>query len=182
MDPATPHDSEERFVQLFAANERHLRAFVRSMGLGWNEVDDVVQTVSLVMWRKWNEFEPGTDFMRWGRVIARFEVLKVRRSFARDRHVFRDDLLELLAEAAEEQEQSGVGDRYREALSNCLDRLPAKSRRLISSAYEGDRTIRELAEALGKSSTALYKVLDRIRKKLQQCIEARLDAPGKAWS
>ena len=33
-------------------------------------------------------------------VIARFEVLKARRKFARDRHVFRDDLMELLAEAS----------------------------------------------------------------------------------
>ena len=91
MSPAT-HTSEENFVQLFASNERHLRAFVRSMGLDWTAVDDVVQTISLVMWRKWSTFDPATDFMRWARVIARFEVLKFRRTMARDRHVFTDDL------------------------------------------------------------------------------------------
>ena len=91
MSPAT-HTSEENFVQLFAANERHLRAFVRSMGLDWTAVDDVVQTISLVIWRKWSTFDPATDFMRWARVIARFEVLKYRRTMARDQHVFPDDL------------------------------------------------------------------------------------------
>jgi RNA polymerase sigma factor (sigma-70 family) len=91
MSPAT-HTSEENFVQLFASNERHLRAFVRSMGLDWTVVDDVVQTISLVMWRKWDTFDPATDFMRWARVIARFEVLKFRSTMARDRHVFTDDL------------------------------------------------------------------------------------------
>lgn len=91
MSPA-PHTSEENFVQLFAANERHLRAFVRPTGLDWTAVDDVVQTISLVMWRKWDTFDPVTDFMRWARVIARFEVLKFRRTMARDRHVFTDDL------------------------------------------------------------------------------------------
>ena len=91
MSPAT-HTSEENFVQLFAANERHLQAFVRSMMLDWTAADDVEQTISLVMWRKWDTFDPATDFMRWARVIARFEVLKFRRTMARDRHVFTDDL------------------------------------------------------------------------------------------
>jgi RNA polymerase sigma-70 factor (ECF subfamily) len=161
-------------VQLFARNERHLRAFVRSMGLDWNAVDDVVQTVSLVMWRKWQEFDPSTDFMRWGRVIARFEVLKFRRTMARDRHVFTGDLMDLLADASEEQEFHLSSDQYRSALGECLDQLPEKSRSLISAAYQGDRTIREIAESMGKSATALYKTLDRIRKGLQVCIENRL--------
>lgn len=170
------HTSEESFVQLFAANERHLRAFVRSMGLDWNSVDDVVQTVSLVMWRKWDTFDPNTDFMRWARVIARFEVLKFRRTMARDRHVFSDDLMQLLADVVDQQAQSDShsADRYRAALDACLETLPKSSRDLISAAYRGDRTIREVAGNLDKSASALYKSLDRIRLKLQTCIERRL--------
>lgn len=175
MENSENGDTEELFVQLFAANERHLRAFVRSMGLGWTEVDDVVQTVSLVMWRKWDQFDPDTDFMRWARVIARFEVLKARRKYARDRHVFHGDIMELLAQAAEERHENDSSDRYREALTQCLDSLPRNSRELISAAYQGEQSIRELAADLGKSATALYKTLDRIRKKLQVCIERRLD-------
>ena len=164
MNLTGSHDPEELFVQLFAANERHLRAFVRSMGLGWTEVDDVVQTASLVMWRKWDQFDPESDFMRWARVIARFEVLKARRNFARDRHVFQADLIELLADTSEEQQGILANDRYREALDECLEKLPLKSRELIAQAYQRGRTIRELAGELGKSSTALYKSLNRIRQ------------------
>ena len=120
--------------------------------------------------------------MRWGRVIARFEVLKYRRSLARDRHVFRGDLMELLADAAEERDQEISGERYRDALTACLERLPEKSRKLIGAAYQGDRSIKEVAKDSGKSATALYKTLDRIRKKLQGCIEERLriaeESPG----
>jgi RNA polymerase sigma-70 factor (ECF subfamily) len=168
-------NSEETFVQLFAQNERHLRAFVRSMGLDWTSVDDVVQTVSLVMWRKWDQFDPDTDFMRWARVIARFEVLKFRRKMARDRHVFSDDLMELLADAAEERDHGIPADRYRIALGQCLEKLPVKSRQLIAAAYGEDKTIKEVAAEVGKSATALYKALDRIRKDLQVCIEKRVD-------
>lgn len=169
-------NSEETFVALFAQNERHLRAFVRSMGLDWTSVDDVVQTVSLVMWRKWEQFDPETDFMKWARVIARFEVLKFRRTMARDRHVFRDDLMDLLADASVELEERVSSDRYRECLEQCLEALPEKSRKLVGAAYEGDRSIKEVAADVGTSATALYKALDRIRKELRGCIEARLVA------
>ena len=175
MSNESAKNSEELFVQLFARNERHLRSFVRSMGLDWTAVDDVIQTVSLVMWRKWDQFDPESDFMRWGRVIARFEVLKFRRKMARDRHVFSGELIELLAEAAEEWSDGNSGDAYHAALGECLETLPEKSRNVISAAYQGDRTIRELASDVGKSATALYKTLNRIREKLQVCIEKRIE-------
>lgn len=176
MKQDTPDNSEERFVQLFAAHERHLRTFIRSMGLDWNAVDDVLQTVSLVMWRKWEEFDPETNFMRWARVIARFEVLKFRRKMARDRHVFREEVMELLADAAEEHAAQAAAGNYLDALQHCLDRLPEKSRRLIRAAYGGSRTIREVAEDQGQSATAFYKTLDRIREKLRLCIRHHLES------
>ena len=57
MEHAKPENADEKFVQMFAEHERDLRAFVRSMGLDWSAVDDVIQMVSLVMWRKWHEFD-----------------------------------------------------------------------------------------------------------------------------
>jgi len=176
MEHDTPESPDEQFVQLFAGHERHLRAFIRSMGLDWFAVDDVVQTVSLVMWRKWDQFDPDTDFMQWARVIARFEMLKFRRTMARDRHVFRDDVMELLADAAEELDSQASADNHRAALQQCLNSLPAKSERLIRAAYAGDRTIREVADDIGQSATAFYKTLNRIREKLRHCAEQRLDA------
>ena len=172
----TPESPDEQFVQMLAGHERQLRAFIRSMGLDWSAVDDVVQTVSLVMWRKWDQFDPDTDFMQWARVITRFEVLKFRRKMARDRHVFRDDVMELLADAAEELDSQASADNHRAALQQCLNSLPAKSGRLIRAAYEGDRTICDVAEDVGQSATAFYKTLNRIREKLRHCVQQRLDA------
>jgi RNA polymerase sigma-70 factor (ECF subfamily) len=176
MEHDTPKSPDEQFVQMLAGHERQLRAFIRSMGLDWSAVDDVVQTVSLVMWRKWDQFDPDTDFMQWARVITRFEVLKFRRKMARDRHVFRDDVMELLADAAEELDSQASADNHRAALQQCLNSLPAKSGRLIRAAYEGDRTICDVAEDVGQSATAFYKTLDRIREKLRQCIQHRLES------
>ncbi|MEO2017855.1 MAG: sigma-70 family RNA polymerase sigma factor [Fuerstiella sp.] len=176
MEHDTPESPDEQFVQMLAGHERQLRAFIRSMGLDWSAVDDVVQTVSLVMWRKWDEFDPDTDFMPRARVIARFEVLKFRRRMARDRHVFRDDVMELLAHAAEELDSQASAEDCRAALQHCLNSLPRRSGQLIRAAYEGDRTIREIAEDVGQSATAFYKTLDRIREKLRMCIKHRVES------
>jgi len=178
MTRESSSDTDELFVTLFARYERDLRAFVRSTGLDWDAVDEVIQTVSLVMWRKWDEFDPDSDFLRWARVIARFEVLKYRRTLARDRHVFREDLVELLADAAEDLEEKDGSEAQRRALRQCLDTLPEKSRRLLATAYAGDRTLREVAAEAGQSATAFYKTLDRLRKKLRACIEQRLAVQG----
>lgn len=169
------HSSElpdAQFVVLFTEHERYLRAFVRSTGLDWNAVDEVMQTTSLVLWRKFGEFDLDTSFLAWGRVVARFEVLKYRRTKARDRHVLTEDLTELLADAAEEVSENS--DRYLHGLQACLEDLPPKSRQLIHHAYFEDKTIREVAVEVGKSDTALYKTLNRIRLVLADCIEKRL--------
>ncbi|WP_197135678.1 sigma-70 family RNA polymerase sigma factor [Crateriforma conspicua] len=163
-------------MQMFAGHERDLRAFVRSMGLDWAAADDVMQTVSLVMWRKWHEYDVDSDFMKWARVITRFEVLKYRRKMARDRHVFREDVMSLLAGVVEEVDASSSSDEFRDALQACLKMLPEKSGHLIRAAYAGDRTIREVADDVGQSATAFYKTLNRIREKLRQCVRQRLNA------
>jgi RNA polymerase sigma-70 factor (ECF subfamily) len=104
--------------------------------------------------------------------VARFEVLKHRRRIARDRLVFSEELLELLAdEGTIEIEER---ERERRALDHCVERLPAPHRELVRRCYQSGASIKEAAEALGRSATALYKTLHRVRKLLLDCIERRL--------
>jgi RNA polymerase sigma-70 factor, ECF subfamily len=171
------HDPEirqdyEAFVQAFARHEPGLRAFVRPLVATWDDLEEVIQQTCLVLWRKFAEFEAGTDFQAWACTIARFEVLKHRRRQARDRHVFGEELLALLAD--EGAEESARRDRERRALDACLERLPPRQRELLKHCYSGSRTIKEVAESLGRSATSLYKALDRIRQALLGCIEGTL--------
>ncbi len=177
-NPSSNDALYEAFVLEFSRAEPGLRAFVRSLVPTWEDADEVVQNTSLVLWKKFPEFEPGTEFGRWAAVIARFEVLKYRRTRARDRHVFSEDLVEILAD--EFDEESETLQRERNALETCLRKLPDHQRRLVKSAYAPGRTIREVAEELGKSATAFYKTLNRIRQTLLDCIERTLKEEGHA--
>lgn len=165
-------DAYERFVQLFARHEPAIRGFVRSLFPAAQHADEILQETSLVLWRKFADFEDGTDFLAWALTIARFEVLKFRRKLARDRHVFSPDLLTTLAEEAAAEIDHRQEERR--ALEDCIQRLPRKQRDLIRAAYVPGVTIKEVAERVGRSATSLYKVLNRLRLLLLKCIQARI--------
>lgn len=99
-------DLYESFVQDFGRHEPGLRAFVRALVRTRNDMEEVIQQTCLVLWRKYCDFQPGGDFLAWAVTVARFEVLKYRRTRARDRHLFGEELLALLAdEGAAESER-----------------------------------------------------------------------------
>ena len=118
---ATPPEYYETFVRLFVAHEGRLRGFLRTIVSDWNDVDEVMQETSLVAWRKFAQFETGTNFMAWTAAIARFEALKHLRKQSRDRLVFNEDLLDLLAH--ESVEEADVLEKHRSALATCLEKL-----------------------------------------------------------
>lgn len=162
-------DRYEQFVRLFTQHEAGLRAFVRTLLPHWQDVDEVMQEVGIIAWRKFDQFDLETDFRRWGAMIARYEVMKYRRGKARDRLRLDDDILELLAdEGLAELEHESLRQH---ALSGCLQKLPAPRRKLVLEAYAPGQSMKDLAAALGKTETALYQLLRRIRQALLACIE-----------
>src|SRR5262245_14023128 len=75
--------SHERFAELFARHHRRVYGYISSLLVRPDEIDDVFQQTCVVLWRKWDQFSPDSDFVRWGCGIARNEVrnfLRVRRT------------------------------------------------------------------------------------------------------
>ena len=93
-----PPDPHETFLRLWMRHEPELRAFVRSCCPKAQEVDDVMQEVSVAALRKFSTLDDHAAFGPWACLIARYELLSARRRFARDRLVLAEDVLELLAD------------------------------------------------------------------------------------
>ena len=119
----------EEFTRQFVRAEPGLRAFLRALLPTSEDVMEVLQNTSLVLWKKFESFEPGTNFHAWACVIARFEVLKYRRTKARDRHVCSEDIIELVADEA--NEAAVPMERERAALRDCLAKLKEHERALV---------------------------------------------------
>jgi DNA-directed RNA polymerase specialized sigma24 family protein len=80
-------DRYETFVRLYTQHETNLRSFSRSLLPSWDDVDEVMQQTAIVLWRKFDQFDLNTEFMKWACVVARFEILAYRRNMARDKLV-----------------------------------------------------------------------------------------------
>ncbi len=165
-------DSGERFMRLFLANDRRIYGFILALVPHRADADDLMQETGAVLWRKFAEFEPGTDFAAWAMSIARFEVLRLRRAQGQMRVRFDDDLLGTLADDL--TEMSPTIDRRAEALRQCLSKLPPRHRDLIRLRYEQGSTTQEVSSRVGQTVAAVYKMLNRIHSGLLECVEQTL--------
>jgi RNA polymerase sigma-70 factor (ECF subfamily) len=105
-------------------------------------------------------------------VIARYEILKFRRSRARDRLVLDEDIVEkLAAEGAEEMDER---HRQLDALEDCIAKLPGERRGLALAAYAPETSMKDLAAQLGRTEGSLYQLIARIRQELLRCVELTL--------
>lgn len=166
----------ELFVRRFTHHEPDLRRFIRSMLPTHTDADEVLQQTAIVIWKKFDQYDPETNFMKWACVIARFESLAYRRKMARDRLVFREEILELLADEGEDEIEQR--DAEEAALQTCLSELPEKQRQLVELAYTPGVKVIDLAQEAGSSPEAFYMRLSRIRRRLMVCIEGKTQTEG----
>jgi RNA polymerase sigma-70 factor (ECF subfamily) len=163
----SPEARQQSFLRLFMACEPAIRAFVRSLVPTRADSNDVMQEIAIVLWQKFAEYETTEDFRRWSFRVAKWKVLSWQRDRMRDRHVFGAETLELLAHEAETHTEKL--EAQREALRDCLGRLPASQRALVDKAYAPHTRIDALAAHTGVTAMSLYKKLHRIRTLLIDC-------------
>jgi RNA polymerase sigma-70 factor, ECF subfamily len=162
----------EEFVDLFSRNARRVYGYIYTMLPRWADADDVFQETSRVLWQKFGEYRPGTDFFAWARQVARYQVLYFRQRQQRSRVRFTDAFLDALDATASEQ-----FDRFEEeqrALAECVEKLKTRQRDIIFSRFAPEATTKSTAAELGMTTEAVYKAVQRIQATLLQCIEEHI--------
>jgi RNA polymerase sigma-70 factor (ECF subfamily) len=160
-------DQGEKFVRLLLEHEPQVRSFLRGLLPAWNDVDEVIQEASLVAWRKFADFEEGTAFGGWFLTVARFEALKHRRRVARTPLVFADDVWDLLAEEAVDNDAQQFQRRH---LEQCLAKMHPDKRDVLLIVHSPGVVVRDVALQSGKSEQAFYKAVQRLRATLVECV------------
>ena len=175
MEEEKSPTDHEAFLRFFTRFEANLRAYVASLLPTREGVDDVMQESSVVLWRKFSDFDQASadsGFLGWAFMIARYEVLKYRRRRATDRLQFSEDVFELLASEAERTCATQIERQL--ALHECVKELESKQLAIVKAVYEDGAPIKDVAEQIGRSPTGLYKALARIRERLANCVRTRL--------
>jgi RNA polymerase sigma-70 factor, ECF subfamily len=193
-----------QFVQLFAQGRDSLFAYIFSLLPHWPDAEDVFQQTSLVLWRKFGEFQPAAEKTaeqgtspicakhlegRSGKLDlspfptgSDFLAWACRVAFFEVRNfrrvAGRDRLRfddDLLDQLAVERNVSPeTANQRRDFLIDCIAKLSDDQRSLLDRAYENEKNIRQLAEELHRAPQTIYNRLHLIRRTLFECVEAAI--------
>ena len=170
-------DQGAEFLRLFLQHQRRIYGLILALVPNGPDADDILQETSAVLWQKFGEFDPGTNYAAWALRIARFQVMAYystkRRQKARLSDETLDAVVERMAARTEREDVRSV------ALEGCLASLPDEDRRLIELRYRGGASVVEVAKRSGRTVEAAYKALHRAHERLLQCMRGKL-APGNA--
>jgi RNA polymerase sigma-70 factor (ECF subfamily) len=164
---------QAEFAECLRASQSRLYGYIHSLVRDLNDADDLFQQTTLVLWKKFDEFDRRRSFFAWACGIARLEVANFLRGRARQRLYFSDELNLLLIEAHEEMTDDEL-DRRREALGRCVEKLRQRDRELLVECYGESPGVHDAAGRRGRSSHSVYNSLRRIRRSLFECVSRAL--------
>ena len=167
-----PHERREEFVQCLEAVRSRLLRFTVSLVGSPQDAEDIVQRASITMWRRFSNFEQGSDFLAWAFAYASFEAKNFSRRSNRSIVKFDDTLLDTLSadRAADLQHH----DARLEALEECMRKLDPESRALLEAVYTRGEEIKDLASREGRATQTFYNRLNFIRRTLTDCMRGKV--------
>lgn len=172
-------DRQQQLMSEFVAGRHSLFGFILGLVRNPHDAEDLFQEVWVRFSRALAEGAEIQDQAKWCRGTARNLVLHYWRDQRNDKVVVDEELVQLVELAFVEQE--GNLDYWRvrrEAVSECLQELPPRSRQLLQLKYEQGLSADGVAETLRQSSAAVLMALSRLRRLLRECAQRKLKAQG----
>ncbi len=162
------------FDKILRNTQARVRAYIAGLGVPSHEVDDVAQDVYLEFYKNIDKTPPDVAPERWLKGIARNLCMNHFRKKSRRTRLHQQALVELLSQAESSLETNLAPSSAQVALEACYNRLPGRSRKLLSLRYMEDLSSASIAEAMESTSEAIRVSLHRIRNGLKNCIEETL--------
>jgi RNA polymerase sigma-70 factor (ECF subfamily) len=156
----------------FVAERHALLGFIYGMVRDLAAAEDILQEVWLRLAEAAERDEPIDDPGKWCRGVARNLILHHWRARRTAKVVADSELLEIVEQALNEHHDFWA--ERRQALMECIDRLPEKSKQLLQMKYEQGLSFADMAERLQRSLESLKMSLCRVRQALLDCAERRL--------
>lgn len=177
-DP-TPNPSRaeraDEFALLFGRHARQIYAYIVTLIPHWADAEDVFQETSTILWEKFDEFTPGTNFRAWACQVAYYRAIWFRQRQKKVAVPFGEEFFRVVAEEAMQQE--GLLEDRHVALGGCMQKLTQTDRSLVERCYAAGVTIKQVALELGRTPDATYKTLKRIHRELFDCVKTALREP-----
>jgi RNA polymerase sigma-70 factor (ECF subfamily) len=182
LDDDDSKDRRNAFIKVFVAAQPKIFGYIVSLMSTLSDADEVLQETSIVMWTKFDDFALPTtfnektidEFVAWGNQIAFYKVLNLRRKKGLSTTCFSDNTLQLISDEWAKQEQSRALEKRRQALKLCLDLLPVSQKEVLKQYYWHEVPVEQIASDSSRTTASVYKILQRVRNGLHQCINNRI--------
>jgi len=135
------------------------------------EAEDAVQEVFIRLWKTAGRYDPErAALVTWVMLITRRHLVdKLRRTRARVKASSLDDSMPWKTASVEAGESRMEQDERYEALLKRIDTLPELQKMVVTRAYLGGQTLRQIGEELdtplGTIKSALSRALVRLRER-----------------
>ena len=165
------------FLRLFVRHQQEIYAYILTLVQNVHDADDLFQEGLTVMWHKFDQFEPGTNFAAWAVQVMRYLILDYRRRCARNRQVqLSDEVLDAMMDRVPSlQDQMAV---RLEALKDCIGQLDERARRMVKIRYERNTPVADMASQLKISVRQVQRTLASINGILLRCMRRSLAEGG----
>jgi len=171
-------DLHVKFLNEFTQHRNQIYSYIYSLLPNRDDAEDVFQRTSLILWRKFSEFDDTRSFFSWACGVAFYEVKNFIRVAQRKRLQFRDDIIQQLADERVGVPQKKLNQRAT-ALQDCIQKLREKDRELVDQVYRNQTAVKDVAEVAGSAIQTLYNRLNQIRRQLTHCIERTVSYTGE---
>ncbi len=172
MSQQQASDIREQLSRLWMQAEPSVTAYVFAAIQRFQDAEDVVQQVALTVARRFEEYDESRPFVAWALWLAKSKIIDHYRMQGRRKIMFSESLLDqTAARLVDRQEADHVGAA---ALEGCIDKLPAKSRKLLDLRYLEDASMEAIAGVIGSTAGSVRVMLFRIRNILADCVKAEL--------
>ncbi len=172
MDINNDKKGTDAFISLLIPNQRRIQAFILTLAPNISDAEDIYQETVSNMWKKFDSFEIGTDFVAWALTIAKYKVLTFRNKAGRSKVQFSSNVCDILESAAMSKMDS-LQDHF-DTLKHCLKKLSEKEQFLLKLRYESDLTFQKISARIGKTAPAIHRIMANIHSKLALCIRRTL--------
>lgn len=175
--PMTAIERHERFSELLAKHQSQLLGYILALVMNADDAEDLFQSTALVLWQKFDEFDPSTSFLAWSCRVAYFEASNfLRKKRPVDSPTF-TALMDAFASEVAPPDEDDTAARQ-SALNACVDKLKQQDRAIIDLIYKDGLTVRDVANRLQRPPGGVSNSLLRIRRWLLDCVRRTLRLEG----
>lgn len=162
----------ESFLKVLVPNQKRIFSYIATLIANYADAEDIMQEVVELLWKKYAEYTPNTDFVAWALTIARYKVYEYYKDVKRNQRKLSNETVRIL-----EKESNTTADEYNshlEAVKKCIRKLDIKDYKLIQLRYELNENVKHIASRFGRSVQSVYKSLTRVHNILMRCVNRQI--------